>query len=67
MDIPCKSIWRYVGDNGPRGLLHCVLEARGCKVLTWSAPLDGEKAGGFSFWGPIADFLKEFEPIIFKS
>lgn len=53
-----KEVWQYLGPEG-KGLLHLVLHVCGTEVVTWGEPLPD--AGGYSWLGPISEFLKYFK------
>lgn len=56
--------WLYVGGTDDEKLPHLVLSISDGEVVTWSQPVNRKDVGGFSWLGPVPDFLKQFIPLI---
>jgi len=62
MNIAQGSKWQYIGDDGSPHIIHNIVAA-GKFVTTWSDPVkDDPGVGGFSWFGPLEDFIKQFKP-----
>jgi len=65
-EISINSIWKHVANNNSP-LYHRVLdvspheELGGTYVATWSYPVQSESIAGYSWYGPVEEFLKQFK------
>lgn len=59
------TVWRYVGPDPGRNVCHLVIDLTNA-VTTWSEPdaKAGVEISGWSWHGPIPDFLKQFKPVL---
>ena len=48
--------------GGGAGVRHKVVSIAGRELITWSEAQDGE-VGGWSWYGGVVDFLKQFKPL----
>lgn len=61
------QLWIFRGEDG-RGLKHRVTEVSADGVTTWSeayadnTPMLKEGIAGFFWFGPVTDFLQQFQP-----
>ena len=65
MNIPINSWWVFVGPDGDSaGMRHKVVDVTKSWICTWSEPYANEaEVGGWSYWGPASDFLRNFKPL----
>lgn len=73
MTVREGTAWIYVGHGDGVGLAHLVTESRNHMVATWSEPMFTKDIlyiptenrmpypGGFSWYGPVDEFLKVFK------
>ena len=71
MSQPKKnSVWVFVGEFNAAdpavAYKHRVVEVSSQGVITWSEPnpIDEAHVGGWSWFGPVLDFLKQFKPLM---
>lgn len=68
MTIEPMSRWKYVGNGWGNGLIHFVVGMEDGEVATWSDPtqrIPGQhtnQVAGYTWLGPVDDFLKQFKP-----
>ena len=66
MNISINSWWVFVGvEGGSAGMRHKVIDITKNWILTWSEPYvdDESEVGGWSYWGPKEDYLRNFKPL----
>lgn len=68
MNINKGSKWRYYGESlsdatrSGYGFIHKIIEVSSEGILTWSEPSRQDGEGGWSWFGPALDFLRQFKP-----
>jgi hypothetical protein len=62
-----RTLWGYEGNGPGKGLIHMVIdEKEPGMVTTWSETEKTVEGKGYSWYGPVAQFYKEFRQIQLK-